>query len=199
MVEAESDTYVLHPSKKHHRWAGDVMSVRGYGPSLPKGPTWDTRGQLGADVREAFLGLHLNRPLLGQRVFDVLAAWESAKKKEAILGLGPAGVVALHAAALDTRVKALTLEDSLISWQSVLDTPLNTGQLASVIPGALAYYDLPDLAGLIAPRPLTIRNPVDAAGKPISKAEAEKVYAGARRAYEKLKAADKFKIEVTEK
>src|SRR5262249_7253251 len=52
-----------------------AVDLRGWGETapaaLPKRP-----GYFGVDVREAFLGLHLDRPLLGQRVRDLLAVLE---------------------------------------------------------------------------------------------------------------------------
>jgi hypothetical protein len=38
-------------------------------------------------------------------------------------------------------------------------------RLADVVPGALKVYDLPELAGLVPPRPLTLRGMGNAAGK----------------------------------
>jgi hypothetical protein len=61
----------------------------------------------------------------------------------------------------------LTLEKSLVSWSSLLESGISQGQLANVVPGALEIYDLPDLAALLAPRKLTIREAVDALGRPI--------------------------------
>ena len=75
-------------------------------------------------------------------------------------------------------------------------TPISHNQLANVVPGALAVYDLPDLAAAIAPRKLTIRNPVDAAGKPLTKEAAEEAYKVVRAAYKAAKAEDKFVIVV---
>src|SRR5262249_10213839 len=53
-----------------------ALDVRGFGETaaaaLPKTP-----GQFGVDFKETFLALHLNRPLVGQRVFDLLAVLES--------------------------------------------------------------------------------------------------------------------------
>ena len=89
----------------------------------------------------------------------------------------------LHAAALDDRIEEVTLEGMVLSWSSVVRTPISRNQLANVVPGALKSYDLPDLAAATAPRPLTIRNPVDAAGKPVSQAGLEAAYAVAREAY----------------
>ena len=62
-----------------------------------------------------------------------------------------------------------------------------------MVPGALKVYDLPDLAAAIAPRPLTIRNPVDAAGKPLTKEAAEEAYKDVRDGVQEGRTpADKF-------
>jgi hypothetical protein len=71
----------------------------------------------------------------------------------------------------------------LISWSNVVRTPISYNQLTNVVPGALAVYDLPDLAAAIAPRPLIIRNAVDAALKPVTQAALEEAYGPARKAY----------------
>jgi hypothetical protein len=96
-------------------------------------------------------------------------------------------------------VKSVTLDAALVSWGNVLRTPISNNQLANVVPGALKVYDLPDLAASLAPRPLTIRNPVDAAGKPLSKEAAEEAYKGVRAAYKKANAEDKFTLIVDAK
>ena len=53
------------------------------------------------------------------------------------------------------------------------------------MPGALAVYDLPDLAASLAPRPLTIRNPTDATGKPAAADLVTRTYAPVRASYAK--------------
>jgi len=65
-----------------------------------------------------------------------------------------------------------------------------------VVPGVLAVYDLPDLAAALAPRPLTIRNPVDAAGKTLTKEAAEEAYKSVLAAYKAAGATEKFVLEV---
>jgi dienelactone hydrolase len=180
-----------------------VMTVdpRGYGETAPaavkgRAPTF------GVEYKESFLGLHLNRPLLGQRAADLIGVIEAAAPKEKdfeLVGYGPAAPVVLHAAALDDRVKVVTLDGGLVSWESVVRMPISHNQLANVVPGALKVYDLPDLAASIAPRPLTIRNPVDAAGNPLSKEAAEEAYKGVREAYKKANAADKFTLVIEAK
>ncbi|HUU09716.1 MAG TPA: acetylxylan esterase [Phycisphaerae bacterium] len=121
----------------------------------------------------AHLGLHLARPLLGQRVEDVLAALDVLAAREeidaakiSITGIERGGPVALHAATLDERLSAVTIERSIESWMDVVATPMTEGQLGQVVAGVLACYDLPDLVRAIGPRPVEVRNPVDPTGKP---------------------------------
>jgi pimeloyl-ACP methyl ester carboxylesterase len=172
---------------------GDIWTFdpRGIGETSP-GSTQGGKSHFGADSKEVFLSLHLGRPLLGMRVRDVLDMLPYVHGQTNVIAVGNLGPVALHAAALDPRIKSLTLENSLLSWSAVVRSPISVNQLTNVVPGVLQYYDLPDLAALIAPRPLTIKNPVDPTGKPVSQAELERVYAKAIAAYKKAGAADKL-------
>jgi hypothetical protein len=145
-----------------------LLDLRGWGETA------------GSDFKESFLSILLGRPLLGQRVRDVLGV---AGAESHVVGIGAAAPAALHAVALEPRIAELTLEGMVVSWGSVVRTPQSQGQLANVVPGALRVYDLPDLAAAVAPRPLRIRAAVDAAGKPVSQAELEEAYAAARAAY----------------
>lgn len=166
---------------------GYDVEIRGTGMNATKPADWDKGGALGRDVREAFVSLHLNRPLLGQRVLDVLCVVEAVHKQDGgkvhLVAGGSAAVVALHAAALDERIESVTLQKPLVSWSGVVRTPLSKGQLANVVPGVLAYYDLPDLARLIAPRKLIVEGAVDAAGNALSQEELERAWTPARAAY----------------
>ena len=56
-------------------------------------------------------------------------------------------------------------------------------QLTDVVPGVLESYDLPDLAARLAPRALSILEPVDALGVPVSQKTLETTYAGCVKAY----------------
>ncbi len=78
---------------------------------------------------------------------------------------------------------ALVLDGAIPSWSDVVRTPVARDQLANVVPGALAFYDLPDLAAMLAPRPLTIRAAVDPAGRPASQGRIDAAYAPVKRAY----------------
>src|SRR5207249_2982545 len=105
-----------------------------------------------------------------------------------IVGIGTAGPVALHVAAIDDRIREITLELSLVSWSAVVRTPISYNQLTNGVPGALAVYDLPDLAARLAPRALTIRGTLDPAGLDVSQSVLDETYAACRAAYRSHKA-----------
>ena len=91
-----------------------AIDVRGTGETAPK--------QSGE--KSAFLGIHLGRPLPGQRTEDVLAALQVLLGREEIdpghvrlIGIERGGPVALHAAALDEHVTELVIEEAIESWR----------------------------------------------------------------------------------
>ncbi len=170
-----------------------ALDLRGFGETAPGKPPAKGANYFGTDFKEAFLALHLNRPLLGQRVLDLLAVVgtvtdKDEKNRPLVIGVGTAGPVVLHAAALDPRIKRVTLVNSLLSWSSVVRTPISHNQLSNVVPGALKVYDLPDLAALVAPRPLTVRAATDPRNQPVGQAEVTRAFERGRAAYRALKA-----------
>jgi len=150
---------------------------------------------------ERNMALSISRPLLGQRVRDLLAvaaALDEDGRGIHVVGVGAAAPVALHAALLDPRIRRLTLEEMVISWSQVAKTPITVNQLTNVVPGALRVYDLPDLAVALAPRPLAIRFSTDPAGKPVSRAALEDAYRAARSAYAERGADSSLVLEARE-
>lgn len=126
------------------------------------GPGWD-------DVMIAYM---LGRSYVGMRAEDVLVLARylsvsgSEKRPVHLIAIGEAGPPALHAAALEPHLFAsVELRRSLVSFTSILDCGVTSGQGATVIHGALRTYDLDDLQRLLAGK-ITIHGPVDATGKP---------------------------------
>jgi murein DD-endopeptidase MepM/ murein hydrolase activator NlpD/cephalosporin-C deacetylase-like acetyl esterase len=165
-----------------------IVDLRGMGETAPT-----AKSPFGADWKEAFLGLHLGRPLLGQRVRDllsVIAAMEDRTGNLRVPGshslhleaYGTACPIALHAALLPA-ITSVGLNGMTISWSDVARAPVSRDQLANVVPGALAFYDLPNLAAMIAPRELRITAMVDAAGLPVTQERIDQAYARCTEAY----------------
>jgi len=175
-----------------------ALDLRGWGLTSPTKSSGKKPGYFGGDFKEAFLALHLNRPLLGQRAYDILRVvdlFSQPYRYVNIVAVGNTGTVALHAAALDSRVESLTIEGSLLSWQRVVQNPVAINQLTNVVPGALRVYDLPDLAASLAPRTLRIKNPVDGQQRPVSQADLEREYSICRERYARLGAKDKLVLQ----
>lgn len=107
------------------------------------------------EYRIAATSLHIGRPLPGQRVVDVLTLLDFCDTDARLRGRpvriaaeGFCGPVVAHAAVLDGRITRAALSRSLRSWRSYLENPLQYDMLSNVVPGALRYYDLPDLVRL---------------------------------------------------
>jgi len=138
-----------------------VLSVdlRGFGETADGGSSAKYHNR---EHRVANLSMHIGRPLLGQRVDDLLAATDMLSERhdvEAIhlIGVHDAGPVAIHAAALDERFAAVSVRESIGSWvEDLAAKPLTPDLLGHVVPGALVKYDLPDLLKAIAPRKVSV-------------------------------------------
>ncbi len=142
-----------------------VLSIdaRGFGETTAN-KNRQRGGHFGSDFKTALLAIHLNRPLLGQRTEDILAAVTFLTTRSdvdvqriEIVGEGLCGPPALHAAALDERVKQVTLVHSIAAWNDVVASPLTHDQLTNVVPFALEAYDLPDLVQAMAPRKVVMQ------------------------------------------
>jgi cephalosporin-C deacetylase-like acetyl esterase len=96
----------------------------------------------------------------------------------ALFGKGNGGVLALYAAALDPRVQKVAAEGAVLSYMDVVRARIHNA-IGIVIPGVLGLFDLPDLAGAIAPRPLWIVSPVAPSGSPAAIRAAKQQYPGA--------------------
>ncbi len=140
-------------------------------------PSPGATGRSAATGRRRSWASTWRRPLLGQRVVDVLSVLEGLKAEQGdgtgfhLVGVGAAGPVVLHAALLDEKglVKEVTLERSLTSWEDLVKQGISRDQLGNVVPGALRVYDLARAGGPRWPRgQVHIVEPVDASGQPAS-------------------------------
>lgn len=116
---------------------------------------------LGASWKEFYLAYLLGKSMVGLRteaVFSSLAMIaDYGDLPVHLVGVGEAGVPALHAAALEpTRFASLTLEETLPSWNEIVGDSKPVNQLINAVHGALRVYDLPDLLRLCGKLKVTV-------------------------------------------
>jgi hypothetical protein len=124
----------------------------------------------------------VGKTIVGFRIDDALRAidWLSARaevdaRSIKVYGNGSLGMAVLHAAALDPRITAVEVENTLASYRMVVDQPAHRNVSEVVIPGVLRRYDVMDLAAAIHPRPLTLVSPRDAMGELVPEAEVRRL------------------------
>jgi len=113
------------------------------------------RDALLTDWKTYSLAYLLEKHLLGIRVADALAAADfvafyqkprAKPRKVHLVGVGQAGLIALHAAALNPGLfESVTLRNTPRDWASVVRQTPPAGQLDSAVHGVLTTYDLPNL------------------------------------------------------
>ena len=195
---------LLHPAGRNAAWkegelcqqlalAGIVVcavDVRGIGDLRPEfsagAPGYEQSHQSEEDY--AWSSLILGRPLIGQRVTDVLASARGLRslagfngRHVAVAALGTMAIPALLASALEREIDRVYLAGGLSSYRNIIETESYRHSLADFIPGVLAHTDLPEIAATFAPRRVVIAGAVNAAGVSHTLEEARSIYAAALR------------------
>jgi hypothetical protein len=119
----------------------------------------------------AWGSLILGKPLLGQRVTDILAALEALRHHDSVAGLplvvaarGEWTVPMQFAAALDSNFAVLYLSGELLSYRNVVETEDYTHPFANFVPGILHHTDLTELPG---PKRIVLGGVVDSSGNAV--------------------------------
>ncbi len=134
-----------------------AVDLRGYGETRDRGAY---EKNMNDEERTAMIAMHLGRPLLGERVEDIVTCLDYLESRSDVdpseielIAIGRVGPVGLHAAYLDDRIKRVVLRDAIRSWiADVVAQPLQPHLLAHVVPGALRQYDLTDLEKALGER-----------------------------------------------
>ena len=151
------------------------------------------------EVKAARNSIVIDRHILGMRVYDVLRAIDYIMSRKDVSKEGieiwaedTASLIALFAAALDSRIASASLERMLATYESDkgFDYP------AFIFPPhMLKYADIPEVAALIAPRTLHIKYPLSPTRSRLSKEEAEKIFDFTKRVYRELGKPQAFILE----
>lgn len=151
------------------------------------------------DHNTAEWSLILGRPLLGQWVKDlrtaitVLSERGYADDNLTVIAHGPAGVVALCAAALDNRIDNTVTVGSLASFVS--DTPYE-GQRLGILPNGILrdVGDVAHIAALIAPNKVTICGSVNGAGQQLNEKALQETFGPTKHVYKLSEMSGQFSM-----
>ena len=142
-----------------------------------------------------------DRPLFGQRVWDVIRAvdclWRRIyasvqidKGRIICVGRGAGGLLALFAAALDERIAATAMWETPVSYRSLILQQTDFPPSVYLF-DVLRHFDLPELMASVAPRPLLIVDPVDGLRNRLPPDEAEARCRAPMEAFAKLETGSK--------
>lgn len=150
-----------------------AIDVRGFGETSDNPAMNDTKHG-NNEFRNNMISLYLGKPLIGQRVEDIMKSVtilledsDVDPDRLSIEGLGRAATAALHAAALDTRIKSVILRKTIKSMIEHIEDPSIPNGMTHQVNSALKYYDLPDLVNAISPRNVSFQKSLDASLKTI--------------------------------
>ncbi|MEN6345253.1 MAG: acetylxylan esterase [Armatimonadia bacterium] len=117
----------------------------------------------------------LGRTMIGMQAYDVLRACDYLRtrpdlggRKTVLVGEGLGGVWALLAGALDSTVSQVVTLHTLCSLRQLIENPYHEVYDYFWMPSALADFDLPELAALVAPRRALWIDPVEAMNRPVT-------------------------------
>jgi dienelactone hydrolase len=160
------------------------------------------------DFEAATNALMTDRPLFGQRVYDVLRAvdclWRRIycsvqidKGRIACIGRGAGGLLALYAAVLDERLAATVVWEAPASYKSlIIEKPSFPSSV--YLFDVLNHFDLPALMAALAPRPLLLADPVDGERRYVTAEEVEDYCQWPRQIYTVLQAdSSRFQVFAT--
>jgi dienelactone hydrolase len=135
-----------------------IPDIRGFGETLPK-PDPNEKKFFNKEYRLALTSLHIGKPLLGQRVTDIITIMDFINslpllkgKPISLISKGMIIPASIHAAVLDERISRLIILDKIFTWKYYLNNLLEKDVYSNVAPGALRYYDLDDLMELLRVR-----------------------------------------------
>jgi pimeloyl-ACP methyl ester carboxylesterase len=197
------------------RWDGEAMveagfvvmaaDLRGWGESFPRYPVnkMNKSGYDGFSIahQSAQWALLVGRRLVGMQVDDLLRSFDYLASRPdvdpqriSLFGKGDGGTVALYAAALEPRIERVVSEGALSSYMDVTRWKFHRNLERIIIPSVLKDFDLPDVAGTIAPRPTWIVSPITPTRVSASLQEVSEDYAPALAAFKRAGRADNFRV-----
>ena len=136
-------------------FAALAIEQRGFGErgGTPNGPEC---------YQIAVQALLLGRTLLGERCWDISRAIDAVERhfpfvdmgRIAVMGNSGGGTASLYAAAADMRISAVICSCAFSGFLKSIGAQRHC--ICNYVPGIMNFFDMGDIAGMIAPRPLVI-------------------------------------------
>jgi hypothetical protein len=175
---AEGGLYQTLAAKGHPVLVPNLRGIDDLRPEFGRGAVRYTRPH-NDEEHYAWASLMLGKPLLGQRVTDILALVAAVGRPVHIAALEHMTVPALCAAALDRRIERLHLVRPLVSFEDLAGREDYRHPFANFVPSLLRHTDLPEIAASIAPRKITLAGAVDGAESPVREEKVREIYRSA--------------------
>jgi dienelactone hydrolase len=206
------DVAGIWTTEEERKWATDhnydyarQFARRGYVVLAPEARGFGERrtgSEAGCHI-PGVLSIYLGVTIVGQRTWDDMRAIDYLASLPYVdgnrigtLGLSEGGKRTLYLSALDDRVKVAVVSGYFTTLRKEIEIwdKFQGWDICNYIPGLLQYGDLPDVASLIAPRPLLIENGRD---DPLYSLEAVEIgYRIVATAYKDLGFGDRFDFDL---
>ena len=168
--ELRTDPWLKEICEAEPKAAIYACDVRGVGESQPGISTSDNPQKSRVDNMHAGFGVLFDYPTAGQRTFDLLRVldWMAGYDHEEVhlVARGWGAIPGTFAAVLHDRVKQVTLKHALASYADVAETPGYDWPWATLVPGVLKAFDLPDCYRELESKKLRQIEPASASGVP---------------------------------
>lgn len=158
------------------------------------------RGRGASSCRKpSMAGILLGRTVPGIRVYDVMRCIdyletrpECNSKRVGCMGISGGGTITTFAAAVEERIQAALISGYLSYWKDSIISVLHCED--NYVPGVLQHAEMPDIACLIAPRPVFFENGTKDSIFPIK--SARKAFKHIKSAYDALGYAHRCEMQV---
>lgn len=151
--------------------------------------------------RPSVAAMLLGRTVPGIRVYDVMRCIDYLETREecdarriGCMGISGGGTITTFAAAVEERIGAAMISGYLSYWQDSIIPILHCED--NYVPGVLQYAEMPDIACLVAPRPVFFENGTQDTIFPIK--SARRGFRQIKGAYDVLGVAHRCEMEVFE-
>jgi hypothetical protein len=140
------------------------------------------------------------KPIFGQRVRDVQAwlGWlqrsELMATETLVWAQGVRALEAVFAASLYGHIDGLIMEESLISFESVVQARLPSYGDEILLPAVLCHFDIPVVLQSLAPIPATLINPLLGDGQLASSQDIQLSYQVVEESYSAVGAPQRWSI-----